>query len=173
MTRFNLRPGARVFSGACCLALGAFLIGCSSPPKPATAPQNPVSIEKLNLLAAPIALNLDGLPGGDAVAVKIYATNARGAKPVPITSGTIDLLAFEGVLVNATNSPQPFKIWTYSASELRRLQFQSSIGTGYAITASFTGLKPKADKLSIVARYRPDPARAIYSSPSTISLTAN
>jgi hypothetical protein len=156
------------------LVVGAFA-GCSTSPKPkpSAAPAGPVSVDKLNLLAAPIALNLDGMPGGDAVAVKIYATNAREAKPVPITTGTIDLLAFEGVLANSTNSPQPFKTWTYTASELRRVQFKSSIGTGYQITASFAGLKPKADKLTVVARYQPDSAHAIYSSPSTISLTAN
>jgi hypothetical protein len=151
--------------------LGA-LIGCSSPRKSGVlAP--PASIDKLNLLAAPIALNLDGAPGPDTVAVKIYATNARDAKAVPITSGDLDLLAFEGVLTGSTNTPPAFKIWTYSASELRRLQFKASIGVGYQITASFTGLKPKTDKLTILARYRPESTRALYSSPSTISLTAN
>jgi hypothetical protein len=161
----------RVFSGAWCLVLGA-LVGCSSPGKP-SAPISPSSIDKLNLLAAPVALNLDGFPGPDTVAVKIYANSAREPRPVPIDTGTIDLLAFEGLLTNSTNTPQPFKTWTYTVSELRRLQFKASIGIGYQITASFTGLKPRADKLTIIARYRPDPAHAIYSSPSTISLTAN
>ena len=90
-----------------------------------------------------------------------------------MTTGTLELLAFEGLLTKTTNVPQPFKTWTYTASELRRLQFKASIGIGYEITASFVGLKPKADKLTVVARYRPDATQAIYSSPSTISLTAN
>ena len=156
------------------LVLGAILLGCSNTtirrPAPASAP---TSIDRLNLLAAPIALNLDGMPGPDAVAVKIYASNTRNPKPVPITSGSVDLLAFEGLLGNSTNVPTPFKTWTYTASELRRMQFKASIGTGYQITASFIGLKPKSDKLTVVARYRPDPSHAIYSSPSTISVTAN
>jgi hypothetical protein len=154
-----------------CLLLGAFL-GCSSPTKPDAA-SFPSSIDKLNLLAAPIALNLDGLPGPDSVAVKIYATSIREPKPLPITAGKLELIAFEGLLSGATNAPQPLKSWTYTADELRRFQFQASIGIGYEITASFSGLKPKADKLTVVARYLPGSARAIYSSPSTISLTAN
>lgn len=148
------------------------MLGCSNTRKsPATSA--PVTIDKLNLLAAPIALNLDGMPGGDAVAVKVYAGNLRNPKPVPITTGTLDLLAFEGLLGTSTNTPSPFKTWTFTASELRRLQFRASIGIGYEITGSFIGLKPKSDKLTVLARYRPDASHAIYSSPSTISLTAN
>jgi len=170
----RLNSGAWIFSGAWCLVLGAFLAGCSSPPnRSPSQPLTPASIDKLNLLAAPMALNLDGLPGPDTIAVKIYAGAARDPKPVPITTGTLELLAFEGVLKKSTNAPQPLKIWTYTASELRRFQFKASIGIGYEIIASFTGLKPTADKLTILARYLPDPARAVYSSPSTISLTAN
>lgn len=159
--------------GVAFLLLASFLAGCSGSDKRPVASAAPVTIDKLNLLAAPIALNLDGVPGPDAVVVKIYAGNARNAKPVPITSGTLDILAFEGLLGNSTNVPSPFKTWTYTASELRRLQFRASIGIGYEITASFIGLKPKADKLSVIARYQPDPSHVIYSSPSTISLTAN
>jgi hypothetical protein len=147
------------------------LLGCSSPAN--SSSPAPVFIDKLNLLAAPMALNFDGVPGGDSVAVKIYAGNARNPKPVAITSGNLDLLAFEGVLVKTTNTPQPLKTWTFTASELRRLQFKASIGIGYQITASFAGLKPKSDKLTVLARYRSDASHAIYSSPSTISLTAN
>ena len=169
-----MRPtsGARKYSGAWCLVLGALLAACSSVDK-APTPASGAPIDKLNLLAAPVALNLDGLPGPDTVAVKIYATSVRDAKPLPINTGTLELLAFEGLLNASTNTPQPLKTWTYTASELRRLQFKASIGIGYQITASFTGLKPRADKLTVVARYLPDPARAIYSSASTISLTAN
>ncbi len=157
------------------VVLGAILLGCSNTAtkRPTASSSAPTSIDKLNLLAAPIALNLDGLPGPDAVAVKIYAGNARNPKPVAITSGTVDLLAFEGLLGNSTNVPAPFKTWTYTAAELRRMQFKASIGIGYQITAPFNGLKPKADKLTVVGRYRPDESHAIYSSPSTISVTAN
>ena len=165
--------GAWILLGAWSLGFGAFLSACSSPDTSPSRPAAQTSVEKLNLLAAPVALNLDGLPGGETVAVKIYATNARNPKPVPITTGALELLAFEGLLTKSTNAPQPFKTWTYTASELRRLQFKASIGIGYEITASFAGLKPKADKLTVIVRYRPDDTHAIYSSPSTISLTAN
>ncbi len=151
----------------------ALLVGCSHTEKRPTIASGPVSIDKLNLLAAPIAMNLDGRPGPDAVAVKVYAGNARQPRPVAITAGTLELLAFEGLLGKTTNVQTPFKTWTFTASELRRLQFQASIGIGYEITASFIGQKPNSDKLTVLARYRPDATHEIYSSPSTISLTAN
>ena len=159
-----------LFCASLFLCAFAFL-GCAN--RKTGSPAAETTIDKLNLLAAPMALNLDGLPGSDSIAVKIYAGNGRNPKPVPITDGTLDLLAFEGLFTASTNAPQPFKTWTFTAAELRRLQFKASIGIGYEITASFIGLKPKSDRLTVLARYRPDPARAIYSSPSTISLTAN
>jgi hypothetical protein len=142
----------------------ALLVGCSHTEKRPTIASGPVSIDKLNLLAAPIAMNLDGRPGADAVAVKVYAGNTRQPRPVAITAGTLELLAFEGLLGKTTNVPTPFKTWTFTASELRRMQFQASIGVGYEITASFIGQKPNSDKLTVLARYRPDATHEIYSS---------
>lgn len=163
---------AWLFSGAWYLVLGALLLGCvTEKSAPTSTPSGPIT--QLTLLAAPVALNLDGLPGADSLVVKIYASTAASPKPVPITSGTLELLAFEGLLKKSTNAPEPFKTWTFTASELRRRQFKASIGTGYEITASWPGLKPKADKLTILVRYQPSTGRPLYSSASTISVTAN
>jgi hypothetical protein len=50
--------------------LAALLLGCSTNVKtPGPTSLTSATIDKVNLLAAPIALNLDGVPGGDAIAV--------------------------------------------------------------------------------------------------------
>src|SRR5689334_12925483 len=55
------------------LLLTLFLTACASTdPKPNTSPAR---ITEINMLAVPVALNLDSLPGPDSVAVKIYAGN--------------------------------------------------------------------------------------------------
>lgn len=156
------------------LCVLALLFGCVTE-KPASTASTAVNgpITQLTLLAAPVALNLDGLPGTESMLVKVYAGTAQSSKLVPITSGALDLIAFEGVLKKSTNPPQPFKTWTFTASELRRRQFKASIGTGYEITAAWPGLKPNADRITIIARYQPATGRPVYSSASTISLTAN
>lgn len=162
------------FSAPLRLCVFALLLGCvTEKPSSNDTPTPSGPITQITLLAAPMALNLDGLPGAESIALKVYAGTANSPKPVPITTGTLDIVAFEGVLKKSTNPPQPFKIWTFTASELRRRQFKASIGTGYEISASWLGLRPNADRLTVLARYQTQGGRPVYSSASTISLTAN
>jgi len=124
------------------------------------------------MLAVPIALNLDSLPGPDSVAVKIYAGNLREAKPVPITSGVIELLMFDGVLRNSNSTPRALHTSTITADQLKRYQFNASNVIDYELTASSTTNKPAAAKATLISRYVPESGPAVYSAPSTISLTA-
>lgn len=151
------------------VAFALLLLGCASD-GPLTS-HGPIT--ELNMLAVPVALNLDGLPGPDTVAVKIYAGNPREAKPVPITSGSLELLMFDGLLKKSTNAPTPLQIWTFPARQLKRYEFKASIGTGYELTASWTTNKPRAAKITLISRYVPDSGAPIYSSPGTISITAH
>src|SRR5688572_893085 len=79
------------------LLLVLLLFGCRSA-SPSSVPAGTPAVTELNMLAVPVALNLDGLPGPDTVAVKIYAGNLRESKPVPITSGKVELFMFDGLL---------------------------------------------------------------------------
>jgi len=125
------------------------------------------------MLAVPVALNLDSLPGPDSVAVKIYAGNLRDGKTAPITTGTLELLMFNGVLKKSTNAPVPLHTWSYPARQLKHYEFKAAIGIGYEFTASWITNKPTATKVTLVSRYLPDSGPPIYSAPSTISVTAN
>ena len=156
-----------LFSAAVAFAL--LLLGCASDGRMTSHGL----ITELNMLAVPVALNLDGLPGPDTVAVKIYAGNLREAKPVPITSGSLELMLFDGLLKKSTSAPAPLHTWTFPARQLKRYEFKASIGTGYELTASWTTNKPRAAKITLISRYLPDSGTPIYSSPSTISVTAH
>ena len=148
------------------------LAGCASTRVPSlSAPRRPVT--ELNMLAVPVALNLDGHPGPDTIAVKIYAGNLRDAKPVAITTGSLELLMFDGLLKKSTNAPTPLHTWTFPARQLKRYEFKASIGTGYELTASWTTNKPTASKITLISRYLPESGPPIYSAPSTISVTAH
>lgn len=153
------------------LLLTLFLTACTSTDKKPNT--SPARITELHMLAVPVALNLDPLPGPDSVAVKIYAGNLREAKPIPITAGTLELMMFDGLLKKSTNVPKPLHTWTYPARELQRYQFKASIGIGYEFTASWTTNKPAAVKISLISRYVPESGPPIYSAPSTISVTGH
>ena len=153
------------------LVLTLFLTACASTDKKPNT--SPARITEINMLAVPVALNLDSLPGPDSVAVKIYAGNLREAKPVPITTGTLELLMFDGVLKKSSNAPTPLHVWSYPARELKRYEFKASIGIGYEFTASWTTNKPAAAKVTLISRYVCESGSPIYSAPSTISIMAN
>lgn len=148
------------------LCLGA---GCSSAPKPA-----PFSvggeIVQLNLLTMPVGLNLDGQPGVDGVAVKVYANNASNPKTIPIPSGTLEILAWDGTLFGKTNVPPPLKIWTFTAAELRAMQFESGIGAGYDLILRWGAAVPSKNMMTVAGRYTSPEGRVITSHPSSVTV---
>ena len=150
-----------------------FVSSCTSTKNAGSVSASARDITELNMLAVPVALNLDGFPGPDTIAVKIYAGNLREASPVPITTGRIELLMFNGLLKRSTNAPVPLHTWTFPARQLKRFEYKASIGTGYELTASWTTNKPTASKVTLISRYLTDSAPPVYSSPSTISITAH
>jgi len=125
---------------------------------------------ELHLLTMPVALNLDGAPGPDGVAVKLFANVGNAAKPAPIRSGEIEILLFDGLLTDK-NLPalQPAHTWTFTAKELKEFETQAMVGTGYQLTLRWGSFKPKSDRVSIIARHPIGDGRYLYSTPGVIA----
>lgn len=129
------------------------------------------AIDEINLLAVPVALNLDGIPGLDGFVIKIYASNRERPKPVPIEAGSVEVLMYNGipgVTENASQKPQ--RTWTYKASELKQFEINTSIGTGYQVAPIWGAEKPAGNKISVIVRYIPSQGKTITSAPSIISV---
>lgn len=164
----------------CALALGAGVAsGCTtaSPTNNTVSagntkkkPQRPSGILELHLLTMPVALNLDGAPGPDGVAVKLFANVGNSAKPAPIRSGEIEILLFDGLLSD-NNVPmlKPAHTWTFTAKELKGFETQAMVGTGYQLTLRWGSFKPKSDRLSVIARHPIGDGRYLYSTPGVIA----
>ena len=164
----------------CALALGAGgSAGCTtgasrgdggSVSSPNKKPKRTSGILELHLLTMPVALNLDGAPGPDGVAVKLFANVGNAAKPAPIRSGEIEILLFDGLL-NDKNVPalQPAHIWTFTAKELKEFETQAMVGTGYQLTLRWGSFRPKSDRVSIIARHPIGDGRYLYSTPGVIA----
>ena len=164
----------------CALALGAGgSAGCTtgasrgdggSVSSPNKKPKRTSGIQELHLLTMPVALNLDGAPGPDGVAVKLFANVGNAAKPAPIRSGEIENLLFDGLLSDK-NVPalQPAHIWTFTAKELKEFETQAMVGTGYQLTLRWGSFRPKSDRVSIIARHPIGDGRYLYSTPGVIA----
>jgi hypothetical protein len=157
--------------GACLLL--ALLAGCASRPPGAAGPSAIAAspIDEVHLLSVPAALNLDQLPGADGFAVKIFAGNRKQPKPVSVTSGTLEILMFDGVLKDRNPSTaKPLRIWSFSASQLKDHLEKTSIGASYRFTLLWGEAKPAQENITILARYVSTAGATIYSAPSTISV---
>lgn len=132
--------------------------------------QRSSGILELHLLTMPVALNLDGAPGPDGIAIKLFANVGNAAKPAPIRSGEIEILLFDGLLTgNNGPLPQPAHTWTFTAKELKEFETQAMVGTGYQLTLRWGGFKPKNDRVTIVARHPIGEGRYLYSTPGVIA----
>lgn len=116
----------------------------------------------------PVALNLDGVPGPDGVAVKLFANVGNATKPAAIRSGEIEIVLFDGLLDGNSNPlPKPAHIWTFTAKELKEFETQAMVGTGYQLTLRWGSFKPKSDRVSVIARHPIGEGRYLYSTPES------
>jgi hypothetical protein len=69
------------------------LAGCKSS---GPSPSGKDRIVQLNVITVPVALDLDGTPGVDGVAVKLYANNAHEPKAARIREGRVEFVLFDG-----------------------------------------------------------------------------
>jgi hypothetical protein len=169
--RAATRPAPGI--AACCLLL---LLGCSSVPvgKPDAAGSSSSStIQELNLLSMPMALNLDANPGADGVAVKLFANNAVTAKTVPIAEGMIEILMYDGVLNAGTQDiPPALHVWSYAPQELKPFTFNKSIGTGYDLVLAWGQDQPKSRNVTLIARHVSARGKTVFSGPVTITVSS-
>ncbi|MFO1497711.1 MAG: hypothetical protein U1G07_04840 [Verrucomicrobiota bacterium] len=156
--------------------VACLLAGCVSEPK-AKAPVSHSDgdgggpIDEINLLAIPVALNMDQNPGLDGFVIKVYASNHSRPKPVAIERGKIEILMFDGIPgVTRDAAAQPRRVWTYAAEELKPFEIHTSIGTGYQLAPLWGADEPSGNKITVGVRYTPPQGPAVNSAPSIISV---
>jgi hypothetical protein len=152
-------------SGLCALAL--FLHGCAS-----STGESKAAIDQLHLLVTSVALNVDDKPGPDGVGVRVYASRHERAEALPIASGTLEILMFDGnIPPEQLPSHRPLHTWSYPAEKLKPYIQKTTIGISYRFAALWGEDKPTADRATFVARHTGSNAKQIYSAPSSVQLS--
>lgn len=116
----------------------------------------------------PTALNLDGQPGADTAAVKVFATLAGIPKAAPIRSGILEILAYEGTF-DPAHPTAPFHRWRFESADLQRFEFQTLLGTGYNMTLSWSPKVLAGTRLTLIARYLPPDGNPVVSAPGFLT----
>lgn len=144
------------------------LAGCAhSPGTPVLAPSR---ITQVNIMTAPVGLNIDGRPGADAFSVKVYANDARNPKTVPIHNGKIEIVMHDGTLYGRTNEPSPLRVWSFDADKLREHQVASSIGAGYDFILRWETNAPRERLITVLARYHSEGGEMIVSPAASVTV---
>lgn len=166
-------PAWTAVAVCCVLCLGAG-VGCVTESRNASAGTrgpSTAAVEEINLLAIPVAVNLDQNPGLDGFVIKVYASNRSRPKPMIIGSGTIEVFMFDGIMGFTTaQDAAPRQTWQYSAAELKEFQIESSIGTAYQLALTWGESGPTGSKISVLVRYTPPQGSPVISAPSIISV---
>ena len=169
------RAGATL--GACSLANGlaslgllCLLLGCATD---GLSPASASGITHLYLFSAPVAVTFGGGASADGIALKIFACQRETSKGVPIRTGQLEILMFDG-LVEATNAHHltPLKAWSLAAKDLKRFEFNRTAGVGYDLALGWEQAKPTAVRITVLARYRVSKDRFVESEPTIISTAA-
>jgi hypothetical protein len=163
----KLRLLIRCCRSGAVLAAACALVSCQSK-RPAAASKD--RIVQLNLITVPVALDLDGKPGPDGIAVKLYANTARDPKAVRLREGTIEFVMFDGTFHRRTNPPPIIRTFTFTAPELRLHEYSSKIGWGYDFTLRWGTNLPTQRIMSVGARYTVTNVPPIVSRPSSVTV---
>jgi hypothetical protein len=143
------------------------LCACTSPSS-STPPKD--RIVQLNVMTVPVALDLDGKPGPDGIAVKLYANNAHNPRAIRIREGTVEFVMFDGTFHGRTNPPPILHTVTYAAPQLRLHEFNSKIGWGYDFSLRWGTNLPTQRIMSVGARYTAPDGSTIVSRPSSVTV---
>jgi hypothetical protein len=172
---FNSKSHVQRLAALMLLSLLLASSGCvtSGPPRK-PAPDRPSSgsrIDELNLVTMPVVVNLESKLGINGVQVKIYAVDYQRPRTQPIRDGALEILMFEGLVGDSFDQTNRCRhLWSFPARDLATYAATTTVGTGYLFPLAWGKDRPRADKITLIARYQPPQGPMIYSAPSYISI---
>ncbi len=155
---------------ACCIA-GCVQENPNRPPEPVA------EIDHIDLMAPPVAMNLDSAPGLDGVVVQVF-TYQLNEDPEQLVSGTMELMLYAHAgpadmeTVRKLVTEPPFRKWAYKADQLPRHRFRHALGLwGYRFTLDWGENAPETKRVLVIARYESPSGKVLYSKPTHVALT--
>ena len=155
--------------------LAAGIAGCdaqsrstrlSRPPKPVAR------VDRIEVLATPVALNFDNHPGPDGIAVKVYLFRLDRPEPVTV-AGKLELMLYdEKISSSDLHAREPFHVWRLGPDELAMHLSRGIVGWRYAMDLQWGSRRPRSGMISLVIRYLPPEGPSVYSDPVAIAVGA-
>jgi hypothetical protein len=126
-------------------------------------------VDEVHLFGLPVTVNMDGKPGPDGFAIRVFVTQRNQSKGSPLNNGDLEIMMFDGVLSAAEVLEQtPLQSWKFTSRQISPNREITSLGTGYRFALRWD-TAPKRGYITVVARCIPPAGDPVYSSPSTIA----
>ncbi len=130
-------------------------------------------VQSLHIFTVPVAVNMDGQPGPDGFSVRMYARGTKSSKGMALSSGTVEILMFDGALAEGQPlPPTPMRTWRFTGAELKNHAGKSAVGDGYRFTLRWDEARPTQGRISVAARYLPPSGAAVMAAPSSVTMSA-
>lgn len=144
-------------------------VACQSTPRTSGPSASAVAsgIVAVNLIAIPVALNVDSVAGLDSISVKLFFNDATHPKPVAVREGRAELFMFDGI---PKPGQLPLRSWFFEVSDLAPYQFTASLGTGYELVLPWEKNQPTQRLVTVIARHVTSKGQVIQSAPSSINV---
>lgn len=127
--------------------------------------------DELHLFAVPTAIPVGDRPVADGIGVRIYASPAGKAQGIPIRSGRLEIVMFDGTPTPSTmRTATPLHVWSFTAGELVPFVASTSLGTGYQLALGWGTTPPSRKVVTVIARYHPQRGPELVSTANTISV---
>lgn len=126
---------------------------------------------ELHLFAVPTAIPVGDRPVADGIGVRIYASPAGKAQGIPIRSGKLEIVMFDGTPGPSTiGSVTPLHVWSFTAGELVPFVASTTLGTGYQLALGWGNTPPSRKVITVIARFHPQRGPDLVSTANTISV---
>jgi hypothetical protein len=128
-------------------------------------------VGEIHLFGVPVALDVEGKPGLNVLAVKVFASVAGGSQGITVHGGRLEILMFDRSAEGLNPSlEKPSQVWTYEAAGLPEFKMQSLMGVGYQFALKLGDKRPQDKAVAVVARYISPGGIKLYSGATTISI---
>jgi hypothetical protein len=127
------------------------------------------TIDEVNLLAPPRAMEIDATAGVNATQARVLF--AHRSKVVDMTGGLLEFAMYDGNAKSHTDDAKPLKTWRFTGREVSSHEGTMHGLRCYQFALPFEGVTPKSNAITLVARYSYNQQPPIYSAPVTIVVT--
>ena len=124
----------------------------------------------VSVQSTPAAVNWDGKPGADGLAIRLFFWRRDQAKAISLSGGFVEFVMYDGSVGSENIETTPtLKRWIYTADQLSALRAQSAFGFGYALQLPFENNKPTKGSVTLVVRYLSGSQTVAVSKPVVVS----